>query len=214
MRTTLTERQNEVFECIRTYMRERGKPPTIQELARELGIRSTNGVTRHLHALEKKGYIVREPHTARGLQLVDAQDPFALDDGAPALPVVSRTSSSKPNLLRHRPAAYFNVDPYFLQKASGPDGCIIGRSADDGMVGEGIRKGDFLLIEERSAQQMRNGDIAACLVGEELRVRRIFQVRGKIHLRVANRRYTEEEFGRPDPGCYVVGRVIGLLRRM
>ena len=198
MRTTLTERQNEVFECIRTYMRERGKPPTIQELARELGIRSTNGVTRHLHALEKKGYIVREPHTARGLQLVDAQDPFALDDGAPALPVVSRTSSSKPNLLRHRPAAYFNVDPYFLQKASGPDGCIIGRSADDGMVGEGIRK----------------GDIAACLVGEELRVRRIFQVRGKIHLRVANRRYTEEEFGRPDPGCYVVGRVIGLLRRM
>ncbi len=215
MKARLTERQNDAFEFIRSYMRDYRKPPTIIEIGQALGIRSTNGVFKLLNALEKKGYIEREQHAARGLRLVDADfDPFALDEGSPSLPVISRTASDQPDALRQRPTAYFTVDSYFLQKTNDPDACLIGRAGDDGMNGDGIRKGDFLLIEERPWQQMRNGEMAAFLVREELHVRRFVHTNGRLHLRPADRTYTEETFPPDDPGCYVVGRVIGVMRRL
>ena len=71
MRARLTERQNQVYEFLRDFVRRRGKPPTIKEVGESLGIKSTNGVHKMLVVLEKKGYITRTPNEARGLQIVD-----------------------------------------------------------------------------------------------------------------------------------------------
>ncbi|WP_243665197.1 LexA family protein [Rhodothermus marinus] len=61
MKGRLTARQNEAYEFIRTYQRRHHKPPTLQEIGEALGIRSTNGVFKLLRALEKKGYLRRDP---------------------------------------------------------------------------------------------------------------------------------------------------------
>lgn len=214
MKDRLTERQNEGYEFIRSHMRTERKPPTLREIGEALGIRSTNGVSKLLDALEKKGYIEREPHAARGLRLVEEEqrDPLALDAGPPDLPVVSRTPSDQPDELRRRPRSYLAVDPRLLQKASDPEACLIGRAGDDGMNSDGIRKGDFLVIEEQRANTLDNGDMVAFLVGEELRARRFFYANGKLHLRPADRHYTEETFPPGDPGCHPIGRVLGLFR--
>ena len=82
------------------------------------------------------------------------------------------------------------------------------------MNGDGIRKGDFLIIEELPWSQIRNGDLAAFLVREELHVRRFILANGRLHLRPADRTYTEETFSTNDPGCYVIGRVVGVMRRL
>lgn len=214
MKTRLTERQNEAYEFIRAYMRHHRKPPTLKEIGQALGIRSSNGVFKLLTALEAKGYIEREQHAARGLRLVDAEDAFALDEDSPSLLVVSRTASDQPGDLRRRPTAYFAVDPYFLQKTRDAEACLIGRAGDDGMNGDGIRKGDFVIIEERPWTALHNGDLAAFLVREELQVRRFFHANGRLHLRPADRTYTEETYPPDDPGCYVIGRVLGLMRRL
>ncbi len=215
MKTRLTERQNQAYEFIRSYMRDYRKPPTLKEIGQALGIRSSNGVFKLLQALEKKGYVEREKHAARGVRLVNADhDPFALDEGVLSLLVVSRTVSDQPETLRDRPTAYFTVDPYFLRTTDGVEACLIGRAGDDGMNGDGIRKGDFLIIEEMPWQQVRNGDIAAFLVREELQVRRFFLANGRLHLRPADRTYTEETFSPNDPGCHVIGRVVGMMRRL
>jgi repressor LexA len=213
MKDRLTQRQNEGYEFIRTFVREEGKPPTLREIGDALDISSTNGVSKLLDALEQKGYVEREPHAARGLRLVEEErDPFAMDAGAPDLPVVSRTSSSRPEELRKRPRRYLAVDPRLLREADDPDACLLGRAGDDGMNGEGIRKGDVLLIEEQRANMLDNGDLVAFLVGEELRARRFFYANGKLHLRPADDHYTEETYPPGDSGCHPVGRVLGLFR--
>jgi repressor LexA len=51
----LTERQQAVYEFIRTKIRGRGYGPTVREIGLEFGISSPNGVVCHLKALEKKG---------------------------------------------------------------------------------------------------------------------------------------------------------------
>lgn len=216
MKQRLTQRQNEAYELIRNYMRDHRKPPTLEELGDALGIRSTNGVYKLLQALEKKGYIEREKHAARGIRLVDDEptDPFALDGGVPSLPVVSRTASDQPERLRERPSGFLSIDDRLLRRARDPDACLIGRAGDDGMNEAGIRKGDFLLIEEMEWRQIDNGTIAAFLVREELLVRTFDFANGRLHLRPADRHYTEETFPPADPGCHVIGRVIGLIRTL
>ncbi len=213
MKERLTERQNEAYEFVRSYLRRANKPPTLKEIGAALGIRSTNGVYKLLQTLEKKGYIRREKHAARGLELVeDEGDPFALGGEVPSLLVVSRTASHEPETLRRRPAGFLSVDVRLLRAARDPEACLIARAGDDGMNGDGIRKGDFLIVEEGRWAELRAGEVAACLVGEELRARRLHYVNGRLHLRPADRTYTEETFVPDDPGCHVIGRVLGLMR--
>lgn len=66
---TPTQRQFALLEFVRAYVRDRGRPPSIREIAAHLGIKSTNGVVDHLSALERKGYLRRAMHTARGIEL-------------------------------------------------------------------------------------------------------------------------------------------------
>lgn len=63
----LTERQRLVLDCIHEAIEAHGCPPTQRELGARLGVRSTNGVRQHLHALERKGYIRLDPRAARGI---------------------------------------------------------------------------------------------------------------------------------------------------
>ncbi len=65
----LTQRQGEVLDTIRQYLRTHGAPPTRAEIARIMGFKSINAAEDHLKALAKKGAIVLSSGTARGIQL-------------------------------------------------------------------------------------------------------------------------------------------------
>src|SRR3984957_18770890 len=67
----LTERQREIYDFIRDRIESRGYGPTVREIGEGFNIKSPNGVMCHLKALEKKGLIKREEHSARAIQLVD-----------------------------------------------------------------------------------------------------------------------------------------------
>lgn len=66
----LTDRQLEIVGVIRASIAERGYPPTLREIGKALGIRSSNGVNEHLRLLEKKGVILRDG-ASRGIRLLD-----------------------------------------------------------------------------------------------------------------------------------------------
>lgn len=214
MKTGLTERQNQAYEFIRSFMREHRKPPTLKEIGEALDMRSTNGVSKMLHALQSKGYIEREQNKARGMRLVGNDiDAFAPEEELPNLPLISRTASDQPELLRQRPKRYITVDPSFFGKRD-DEKCIMCLAGDDGMNRAGIYKGDYLIVEEVPWQQIRNDTVVAFLVREEVRVRHFFHANGRIHLRPADRHYTEETYPPNDPECYIIGRVIALTRRL
>lgn len=66
----LTARQREMLEQIERLILERGYAPTLRELCAAMHIESTNGVSEHLVALERKGYIVRDAKVARSIRVV------------------------------------------------------------------------------------------------------------------------------------------------
>jgi repressor LexA len=207
----LTQRQNAVYEFVRTYVRTHKKPPTLKEIGDALSIRSTNGVSKHLHALEKKDYIRRLPNEARGIELTE---PVGGDE-VPSLPLVSRTDSSKPNRLRRRPETYLYTDPFFIDDLE-EDDCLIGRAGDDGMSGLGIFKGDYLVIEEQRWQKLDNGRVVAALVGDLLLARSFYRSRvsGQITLKPEDKSYEEQTFGPRDDGCHIIGPVLSVMRKL
>jgi len=208
----LTERQNQAYEFIREFIRRQGKPPTLQEIGQALGIRSSNGVFKLLKALESKGYIRRNPHEARGILLQEEEEElFAFSEQIPSLIIVSRTHSASPEKLRRQPRGTLHIDPRLL-RGYDPDECIIGLQGDDGMNGDGIYKGDLLIIHEEPWHTLKNHQLAAFLVGDRLIARRFVFINQKIHLLPADRTYTEEVFPPDHPDCYVIGRVISLIR--
>lgn len=215
MRARLTERQNQVYEYIRQYVRTHRKPPTLAEIGHDLAIRSTNAVYKLLAALEKKGYITRTPNVARGIDLVGTDDdPYAFDEGPPSLPLVSRTRSEAPERLRTRPRGALYVDPELLGRGTDPDSCLAARAGDDGMNAAGIHKGDFLVVEEVDWRDLRNGETVVVLLGERLVARRYDFANGRLHLRPADRTYGEEVHPPGSPECHIVGRLLSVLRRL
>lgn len=72
-RPMLTPRQKDVLDYIRDYLVINEYPPTVREIARKFGHKSTNGTVGHLNALMKKGYITRLEITARGIRLVESR---------------------------------------------------------------------------------------------------------------------------------------------
>jgi repressor LexA len=72
-RTELTSRQERILHFVEAFRSEHGYPPSIREIGEYFGIRSTNGVSDHLRALERKGFLQRTEHQPRSLQLVQGQ---------------------------------------------------------------------------------------------------------------------------------------------
>jgi len=213
MRERLTERQNQVYEYVRAHVRRHGKPPTMVEIGRALAISSTNGVHKLVTALEAKGYLRRTPKESRGLTLVGEDASPTSEGEVPYLPLIGRATSRDPDHVRPRFGRALYVDPLLLDRAD-PDACLVARVGDDGMNGDGVRKGDYLVIEEAPWPQLRNGELVAALLEDLLVARRFDVANGRLHLRPADRSYAESVHPPDDPACLILGRVRAVLRKL
>jgi REP element-mobilizing transposase RayT len=68
----LTEKQRTVLDFVGRYARQHGFPPTLREIGQALGLPNISAVRGHLEALEKKGYITKDPDKARSIRVVRA----------------------------------------------------------------------------------------------------------------------------------------------
>lgn len=221
-RLPLTERQTQVYEFIRSYVRSEGRPPTLAEIGRGLHIASSNGVHRLVVALEAKGYVHRRPNEARGLSLTDDE---GVGDGEP--PGVLMLKASEGAGRRTRPLTSdiaehplprsrrpLVVDPSLLGDDTDLDACLGVVAGDDGLLGDGIRKGDLLVVEESEWTHVPTGALVAVLFYNRVVVRRFEHVNGKLHFRVSNRDFADHTARTDDPEYFVLGRVVAMMRSL
>src|SRR5438477_11548230 len=96
----LSPRQQQTYDVIKAYMADQGLPPTIREIMAKLKVAYPYGVQRHLEALEKKGYISRDPRASRGIRLTEKLKQAASDlsDQIARIPVLGRVPAGGPML--------------------------------------------------------------------------------------------------------------------
>ncbi len=67
----LSARQAKILEMIRSVIAERGYPPSIREVGEAVGLASPSSVAYQLQILEQKGYIRRDPHRPRAMEVFE-----------------------------------------------------------------------------------------------------------------------------------------------
>ena len=199
--TTLTDRQQAVLDFIREEQQLRGITPSTGEIQARFGFASPNAVTSHLHALERKGVLRREPNTARSLVLTDSYRDRAMVE----IPIYGSIAAGLPEAQQQQADGCVAVDVETLRLPKGARVFAL-KVRGDSMSGAGILPGDIVVLEFREA---KNGDIVAALIDGETTLKRYVVQRGKPFLKAENPRYANLI---PAQELVIQGVQIALLR--
>ena len=197
MEKDLTPRQAQILETIRGHIAEHRRPPSQPELAKALGLASTNGVFKHLAALERKGAIALSPGVARGIRIKEE-----------GLPLVGRVAAGSPMLAIENLLGSYPIDPSLFNPRADYLLQVRGLSMRD----EGILDGDWLVVHR--TREAKNGQIVVARVGDEVTVKR-FKVRGhKAELIPANPDFETLHLDLHRDPLAIEGVAVGVIRNL
>lgn len=83
----INSKQREILKFITVSLKTKYRCPSVREICAHMGLSSTSTVQSHLNALEKFGYITRDPNKNRSITVVGMEGHSA-SPAAPAEPVV------------------------------------------------------------------------------------------------------------------------------
>jgi len=209
MAKKLTTRQQTVLETIRAWIRERGYPPTIRELGKQLGIKSLRGVTTHLDAIAKKGFLKREPR-ARSISLLDVVAPF---EQAMRIPIVGRIRAGEPVLVQQQLEGHVVVDGSWLgvRPSAGMSEHFALKVKGDSMMNAGILEGDYVIVRQQPTAE--DGDIIVALLGDDATVKRFFKEGDLIRLQPEHPSMEPILVQKEQP-VTILGKVVAVFRRL
>jgi repressor LexA len=219
----LTPRQRKVLEVIRASVQRRGYPPSMREIGEAVGLTSTSSVSHQLASLERKGFLRRDPHRPRAVDVrppepvpeapppdeIAFDEPAAEDGPVPRpqpsyVPVVGRIAAGGPILAEE---AIEDVFP-LPRPLVGEGTLFLLRVTGDSMVDAAICDGDWVVVRQQPVAD--SGDIVAALIDGEATVKTFQRRGGRVWLLPRNPAYE------PIPGdaATVLGRVVAVLRRV
>lgn len=236
----LTDRQLAVLEFIAQHIQQQRFPPTIREIGRAMGIRSTNGVNDHLKALERKGYLARGEMKSRSLvptdrawQFIeggeaplDTRGEFTEDLPRPAeenvvhpdgaileVPLLGAVAAGSPILAEENLDSTVRVDPALLGRAATAGEIFALRISGDSMIGDGIFDGDILFV--RRQQIASKGEIVVAMIEGEATVKRYYPEGDKVRLQPSNPRLEPIYIRRADfRASAILGVAVGVFRNL
>ncbi|MFF7705183.1 transcriptional repressor LexA [Streptomyces lydicus] len=206
----LTDRQRRVIEVIRDSVQRRGYPPSMREIGQAVGLSSTSSVAHQLMALERKGFLRRDPHRPRAYEVRGSDQPTtaATDTaGKPAasyVPLVGRIAAGGPILAEESVEDVFPLPRQLV----GDGELFVLKVVGDSMIEAAICDGDWVTVRRQPVAE--NGDIVAAMLDGEATVKRFKREDGHVWLLPHNSAY------QPIPGdeATILGKVVAVLRRV
>ncbi|PKV80754.1 transcriptional repressor LexA [Nocardia fluminea] len=216
--TDLTVRQRTVLEVIRSSVTERGYPPSIREIGDAVGLTSTSSVAHQLRALERKGYLRRDPNRPRAVNVRGLDEavrsvttlPQQTDEVDPSrptptfVPVLGRIAAGGPILAEQAVEDVFPLPRELVGEGSLFLLKVVGQS----MIDAAICDGDFVVVRQQNVAE--GGDIVAAMIDGEATVK-TFKRSGKDVWLMPHNPHFE-----PIPGndAQILGKVVTVIRKV
>ena len=219
----LTVRQRRVLETIRDAIDRHGYPPSMREIGEAAGLASPSSVAHQLAALQRKGFLRRDPNRPRAMEVVSPDvlpgrrhathpEPASLDEtdsgeGRPTptyVPVVGRIAAGGPILAEQAVEDVFALPRQIVGEGT----LFLLKVVGDSMLDAAICDGDWVVV--RQQQVAESGDIVAAMLDGEATVKTFKRRDGHVWLLPANAAYS------PIDGDHatVLGRVTAVLRSL
>lgn len=192
-----------VLDYINRYVDENGFPPTVRDICKDLGIKSTATVYDYLNRLKAMGLLNKTENKKRAVSLRGGD--------TVKIPLLGTVTAGQPIFAVENfdgyytlPSAEFKGDDLYLLRVHG-----------DSMIEAGIFDGDKIII--RKQESAENGDIVVAMfddgVEEGATVKRYFYRDGKVILHPENAALSDFVLDETN-NVQILGKVIGLLRSM
>lgn len=211
MARKITKRQQQIYDYIRSYQKEKGYPPSVREMAAAVGLSSPSTVHAHLNALEERGLIKRDRTKPRAIEVFNEdgssakQNPGAETEtrGSITLPLVGRVAAGMPILAEQNIEDTFTVPTEIATDASS----FILEVHGESMINVGIYNGDYIIVREQHSAT--NGEIIVAMIDGEATVKTFYKEQGRVRLQPEND--TMEPIYADNPT--ILGKVVALMRR-
>ena len=215
----LTARQRLILETIRASVSDRGYPPSMREIGEAVGLTSTSSVTHQLSSLEAKGYLRRDPHRPRAIEVVmpESVPTPAIDEpnvvtfpvtasgeNTVDVPLVGRIAAGGPILAEQSVEDVVTLP----RQLTGQGDLFMLTVSGDSMIDAAICDGDLVVVRRQNTAE--NGDIVAALLDDEATVKTFRNKDGQVWLMPHNPAYT------PIDGTHarIMGKVVSVLRKL
>lgn len=191
------EKLTKVMDYIRKFSEENGYTPSVREIGKECGIKSTATVHSYIEKLQNKGYLNKTDNKKRAVTIGKGS--------GVNIPLLGVVTAGQPIF------AYENYEDYYtfpVGEFKG-DELFMLRVQGTSMIDAGIMDGDKIIV--RRQQTAENGEIVVALVGNEsATVKRFYKKDGKIVLHPENEALADMIFEPEEVS--VLGKVVGLMR--
>ena len=209
----LSSKQQRIIDFIRSFLADRGYPPTVRDIVSGCGISSTSVVAYNLDILRNEGYIRRHREVSRGIELL-ARSP-ALDDLL-QVPVIGYIAAGEP--IPVPTADVWDVtassDTLEVPKnlTRGREGVYALKVKGSSMVDALINDGDIVLMQYVNV--VENGEMAAVWLKaeKEATLKEVYVEPGRIRLQPANSQM-QPIYAEPD-NVEIQGKVIAVIRQL
>jgi repressor LexA len=173
----LTRRQREVLDVIQEFIQKNRYSPSLEEIGRALGLSSVATVHKHVGHLVAKGLVRRSWNQNRSIELVHGEG----ENGSFDLPLVGTISAGAP--LEAIPTT--ETVPVSPGMVAGRRAAFALRVQGESMIGEQIRDGDYVVVEE--CKTAGDGETVVALIdGTEATLKRFYREGPNVRLAPAN----------------------------
>jgi repressor LexA len=197
MAEVLTDLERRVLDYLVEYLRMNTYQPSIREIGRTFGIKSTKTVSELLQSLADKGWIERDPSRSRGVRLLGVE--------------IHTHSISVPMQHAMRHDSLHDLDTLEIDRRIASRGTFLIIMPDDGLSSTGIQRGDMLLVEPVTHDLLETGDIVFASSNDTQYVRR-FSAQPVARLESDDVRATPIVV--TSAGPRIEGRVVSVVRRL
>jgi len=184
---SLTEKQRQILEVIRTHIEQRGHAPTVREIGAQVSLSSSCTVKKHLDSLEAKGFLRRDRYK-RSLDLMEGGERVTMGRSV-CVPLVGRVAGGIPILAEQSHSPEMLPIPVSLLRRGDQSGRdlfaleVYGNSMRD----VGIGDGDIVIARKQNTAG--DGDIVVALLGEEATVKTFYREADGVRLQPENPDY-------------------------
>ncbi len=187
------EQLNEVLRFIEQFCEDNGYAPSVREICKAMGFKSTATAYNYIDRLRTNGMLQKTDNKKRAV---------SVQGNLRKIPLIGTVTAGTPIL------AYENYEGYYglpSDEFKG-EGLFMLRVSGDSMINAGIQDGDKIIV--RQQQTAENGEIVVALVDDSSTVKRFYKKNGQIVLRPENPRYRDIVLDE----VVILGKVVGLLR--
>ena len=170
----LNNTQRKIYDFLVERLRD-GVPPTVREIGAQVGLRSTSSVQMNLDALERAGYITRDPLLKRTIRICGQEQ-----ENVTRVPLLGTVTAGQPILAVEQIEGYVP----FGGNVSRDKTMFALKVRGESMINAGILDGDIIFVERTPVAA--NGEIVVALLEDEATVKRFYKENGHFRLQPEN----------------------------